>query len=422
MSSVSWHPEEFYTPFFSDSAKERRPSPIRGLFPLEKRPGVISLLAGKPNPDTFPLTSVTFTARSLYDLEKEDSYTISDSALSQALQYSDTSGLPQLLNWLTGLQEKSHGRKVGEGWRVSVGSGSQDVLYKVKPLIHYPEIEVDAQGISSGSLRKIMDEWPINKPKPRVLYTVPYGCNPTGITTAIERRREVLEIARAHNILILEDDPYFYLYFGDQERPPSFFALEAQMGGTVGNVVRFDSFSKVLSAGIRIGFVSGPEPILRAIDMHTATANLQVSSLTQAIVFSLLSDWGYDGFGKHIEHVSQFYRSKRDVFQSAMKRHLDGLAEWEVPVAGMFFWFKLRLPAHAGAPEGDSKELIETKAYENGVLALPGTVFIPNDTKTAYVRASFSLLDEEQVNEALRRLGEHDTGALMAVFDLIAFT
>lgn len=111
---------------------ETDPCVVRSLFPLEKKPGVISLLAGKPNPDTFPFTSVSFTARSPDDPAKEDSYIISGAALSQALQYSDTAGLPQLIDWLTGLQEVSHGRKKGEGWQLSIGSGSQDVIYKVR--------------------------------------------------------------------------------------------------------------------------------------------------------------------------------------------------------------------------------------------------------------------------------------------------
>lgn len=242
------------------------------------------------------------------------------------------------------------------------------------------------------------------------------------MTASTQRRIEVLKTARKHGILILEDDPYFYLYFGSRPRPPSYFALEAQLGGTVGNVLRFDSFSKILSAGMRIGCVTGPEPLLRAIDMHTATANLQVSSLTQAIVHSLLSSWGYDNFKKHTEGVSALYLRKRDIFEAAMKKHLKGLAEWVTPEAGMFFWwvvdvflffnlraydtarFKLLIPATNDAPDGDSEALIRSKALENGVLALPGTVFYPNGTKTPYVRASFSLLEEKDVDEALRRL------------------
>lgn len=158
------------------------------------------------------------------------------------------------------------------------------------------------------------------------------------MTATLERRLEVIKLARAHNILIIEDDPYYYLYFGSRPRPPSYFALEARDGGRTGYVLRFDSFSKILSAGIRIGAVTGPEPLLRAIDMHTATANLQVSSLTQAITYTLMSSWGYDGFCKHTEEVSNLYRMRRDIFENAMKRHLDGLADWDTPEAGMFFW------------------------------------------------------------------------------------
>ena len=158
------------------------------------------------------------------------------------------------------------------------------------------------------------------------------------MTASLERRLEVLKLARAYNILIIEDDPYYYLYFGSRPRPPSYFALEAQEEGRAGHVLRFDSFSKILSAGIRIGAVTGPKPLLRAIDMHTATANLQVSSLTQAIAYTLISSWGYDGFRKHTEEVSNLYRVKRDIFEKVMKRHLEGLADWDTPEAGMFFW------------------------------------------------------------------------------------
>ncbi|KZT67413.1 PLP-dependent transferase [Daedalea quercina L-15889] len=422
-------PIEFYSAFLSDVAKERKPSPIRGLYPLELRPGVISLLAGKPNATTFPFTSVKLTSRSPTDPSKEIETEVSGLALAEGLQYGPTAGLSSLLEWVHGLQEREHGRRKGEGWRVSIGSGSQDVIYKavatmVNPgdavLIECPayagvlpmfqalhcdltEVDTDAQGIKSSSLRSILQNWPESKPRPKVLYTVPYGCNPTGMTATLDRRREVLALAREYNFIILEDDPYYFLYYGDAARYPSYFALELEQA-EVGRVLRFDSLSKILSSGIRIGFASGPEPLLQAIDMHTAVANLQTPSLTQAIAFSLLDAWGYDGFKAHTETVSRFYREKRDVFEGAMRRHLTGLAEWTAPEAGMFFWFKLLLAKDG--EEGDSESLIRTKAYERGVLALPGTVFLPRGGKTAYVRASFSLLGEEEVEEAVKRLRE----------------
>ncbi|KAH7921589.1 PLP-dependent transferase [Leucogyrophana mollusca] len=429
-SAVKQLPEEFYRDFLSIDAKTRKPSPIRGLFPLENRPGVISLLAGKPNDAMFPFTSFNFMVKSPTDTSKEIPVTLDGADLALGLQYGATAGLPRLVEWFTGLQELSHKRKKGEGWRLSVGGGSQDMLYKAVTAIVNPgdpvlvespvyagvlpmfetlhceqiEVETDAEGIRSESLRSILENWPASKPKPKVLYTVPYGCNPTGMTASTPRRKEVLELARVHNFIILEDDPYYYLYFGKAERPPSYFQLELDEP-EVGRVLRFDSLSKILSAGMRIGFASGPKPFLDAIDLHTGTANLQGSHLTQAITLALLEKWGYDNFITHTHNVAAFYKQKRDVFEKALSTHLAGLAEWSTPEAGMFVWFKLLMnPVGDVSAEGDSEDLIRTKAYEGGVLALPGTVFLPDGRKTAYVRASFSLSTEEQVNEALKRL------------------
>lgn len=137
------------------------------------------------------------------------------------------------------------------------------------------EVDTDAKGISASSLRATLEGWSTshpNTPKPKILYTVPYGCNPTGMTASVERRREVLALAREHDILILEDDPYYYLYYGVAPRPPSYFALELEGASErdveVGRVLRFDSLSKILSSGIRIGIASGPEPLITAINRH----------------------------------------------------------------------------------------------------------------------------------------------------------
>ncbi|KAF8591220.1 PLP-dependent transferase [Ramaria rubella] len=400
---------------------------------------MISLLAGKPNPATFPFTSISFTARSPTEPSTEVTYDITGDSLSTALQYGDTKGLSGLIEWVTGLQEYFHGRKKSDDWgafhalvdrgdpvliQTPVYAGvipilqslRADLIGKLHPrrpdfvsLMSFnlmAEVKIDADGPSAVSLRNILDRWPVERRKPRILYTVPCGSNPSGTTASLARRLEILEIVREHNILILEDDPYYYLYFGSSPRPPSYFSLEAQDGGPTGIVLRFDSFSKILSSGLRIGMVTGPVPLLNRIDVHTSSCNIQVSSLTQMLTYTLLSSWGYDGFRRHTETVSELYRAKRDVFENAMRKHLSGLVDWVTPEAGMFFWFKIRLPPASDAPDGDSDALIRTKALEQGVLALPGMAFLPNGTKTAYARASFSLLEEEQVNEALKRLAQ----------------
>lgn len=140
-------PDKYYNSFLSDLAKERKPSPsrsspllfsatlingpVRSLFPLERTPGLISLLAGKPNASTFPFTSLSFNARSPTHPDEESTLTIDGAELEQGLQYGDTAGLKSLLDWIQGLQELNHGRKKDEGWRISIGSGSQDLIFKV---------------------------------------------------------------------------------------------------------------------------------------------------------------------------------------------------------------------------------------------------------------------------------------------------
>ncbi|KAF9021921.1 PLP-dependent transferase [Hymenopellis radicata] len=411
--SVKALPNAFYDDFLSDDAKSRKPSPIRSLLPLEATPGVLSLLAGKPNPTTFPFTSLSFTVRSPVEPGRE-------------VPYGETGGIPALRKWIDELQARVHGRRQGEGWRTTIGSGSQDLICKAVTalvnrgdpiLVESPvyagvipmfqslecdqiEVETDSHGIMSSSLRSILENWPKDKIKPRVLYTVPYGCNPTGMTATLERRKEVLKLAHEYNFLILEDDPYYFLYYGTGPRYPSYFTLELEEA-EVGRVIRFDSLSKVLSAGIRIGYASGPDVIILAMDRHTSTANLQTASLTQVIISSLLRSWGYDQFLAHTEYVADFYRRKRDTFEQAMHRHLTGLAEWVSPEAGMFFWFKLLV----GPPgEEDSESVIRSRAFEKGVIALPGMAFHPNGRKTGYVRASFSTVEDVDIDEAVKRL------------------
>lgn len=170
--------------------------------------------------------------------------------------------------------------------------------------------------------------------------------------------------------------------------------------------MRFDSFSKLLSAGIRLGFATGPKDILHAIDVNTAGANLHTSALAQAIAHSLLSHWGIEGFLSHSRAVSEFYRERRDKFEAAAKKELGDLATWVSPVAGMFLWIDL-------SPGGieDSYSLIRNEALAKGVLAVPGAAFYPSGRKSPHVRVSFSVIDlEDETPEGFRRLASaiHD--------------
>ncbi|KAH9928352.1 pyridoxal phosphate-dependent transferase [Fomitopsis serialis] len=384
---------------------------------------------GETNSETFPITSMQFNIRDpLQPPNGEATMRLIEEELSVGSSTPlATACLPAGVDF--GLQEHLHGRRKGEGWTVTIGAGSQDMIYKgvnalMNPgdvvLVEAPvyagvltifhelnaeilEVNTDGNGVCSHRMREILRIGRHQTETEAVLHG-PVRLNPTGSTTTSERRLEVLALSREHDFFILEDDPYCSLYFGPSNRPPFYFALERDQP-EVGRVLRFDSLSKTISAGLRVGFASGPEPILRVMDLHSAAVNMQPPTFSQVIALKILSAWGYNGF---TAHTAQFYREKRDVFEAAMQRHLAGLAEWTPPEAGMFFWFKLLLnePGSGEEAEGDSEYIIRTTAVERGVLALPGATFYPNPRKTPFVRASFSLLPENQVDEALRRLRE----------------
>ncbi|KAG8794947.1 hypothetical protein FRC12_019737 [Ceratobasidium sp. 428] len=461
------HVYENYARFMARCTTLRTIDGIRGLLPLELQLGVISLLAGKPNPTTFPIEELSITLRSptapqpyqptaSSDSTVLETLTLKNADISTALQYSFTDGIPELRQTLAVFQKNEHGVDVDDvNLQLAMGSGSQDLLYKafssvvdpgdsvlveapvyactsnpsnprsgssrqvsqsdlnISPRIHEisaPEVETDPLGLSISHLRSTLESWPVGKRLPKALYTVPFGCNPTGSTTPLERRKALLELAEEYDFLVFEDDPYFFLYFGSEERPPSYLSLEntliqAHGDGSQRRVVRFDSFSKVFSGGMRIGFVTGPPEIVKAINSHTSAANLQAASTTQAIILAILKHWGPTGFHAHISNIAGFYRAKRDVFDAAMTKHFrpagrEPLAEWTKPEAGLFFWFKLNLPPS----KSDSFHLVRTRALAKGVLAVPGAAFYPSGRKTSHVRAAFSVLGEDDVDEALRRL------------------
>lgn len=119
------------------------------------------------------------------------------------------------------------------------------------------------------------------------------------------------------------------------------------------------------------------------------------------LALTLFNHWGHSGFLEHCERAATFYRRRRDVFAIAAERYLQGRATWELPSAGMFFWLTLLLP-----PGRDSFELLSRQGKENGILAIPGVAFMPNQASSCQLRVSYSLLPEEQMAEACRRIAK----------------
>jgi len=415
-----------YEDYLSTRSRLREPSAIRALQPLLSIPGMISLGGGMPNFSTFPFTKFTAELKDGTVLEFSG-----EKALTECLQYSVTGGLPRLVKHLEELQMKEHSPPSGKA-RLCVTTGSQDGLSKafdmllnpgesllvesatysgslafLKPLgVKLVPVAMEDGHLKPGSLRSILANWSesADGPRPKVLYTIPTGANPTGGSLSLEEKMEMYVVAREYDVLIMEDDPYHFMQYPGpgEKRTRSFLSMDVD-----GRVLRFDSFSKLLSSGMRLGFATGPAPLIERIELHTQASNLHTAGIPQAFVAALFDHWAannngssYEGFIMHVDSIAEFYRERRDVFIDSCEKHLTGLATWTRPTAGMFVWFKL-----IGVK--DSWPLIKEKAVDKKVLFVPGQSFATPDTEPSpYVRAAFSTATFEDMDEAIRRFAE----------------
>ncbi|OTA98388.1 hypothetical protein M426DRAFT_258948 [Hypoxylon sp. CI-4A] len=410
------------TPLLSKRVQRYAPGAIRRLLPLENLPGMISLVAGKPNPEMFPFEKITLSLKG----SNQEIVLTQEDGLVDGLQYGLPGGNSDLVEWFEEFQSELHGIRRNQEWACCIGNGSQELIHRTFQVLTDPGDQVlietynrgavgflqaegyeifqattDRYGLDPSELERSLSRWPTNQSYPKLLYTIPTGSNPTGRSCPEWRKIEILRLAKKFNFMILEDDAYYFLNFEDElnGKPRSYLALEQEINGETGRVIRLDSMSKIVSAGMRLGVLTGPLPIVRNVIKLTENFNLQPSSTTQMLALSLFQHWGHAGFIEHCAKASDFYRQKRDVFSAAAEMHLKYRATWDVPTAGMFFWLTLRLP-----PGEDTFELLSTKGMECGLLAIPGVAFMPDNRKTYQMRASFSLINEEQAYEACRRI------------------
>ena len=173
--------------------------------------------------------------------------------------------------------------------------------------------------------------------------------------------------------------------------------------------MRFDSFSKLISSGLRVGFATGPPELVQRMELHQQATSLHPSGLSQAVCAALLSRWGESGFEEHVEKVTSLYRKQRDAALLSCSRHLDGLASWTSPSAGMFLWISL-----VGCK--DTASLVRDKLGPAKVLMVPGESFTSTESarerssdalrpNSSFVRASYSTASPADMDIAFNRLG-----------------
>ncbi|XP_048186569.1 kynurenine/alpha-aminoadipate aminotransferase, mitochondrial [Perognathus longimembris pacificus] len=417
-----------YTRFLTARSRSRQSSPIRATADLlgKASKSLISLAPGYPNPNTFPFKTATIT------VENGTHIHFDEKLMHRALQYSESSGIPELLSWVKQLQIKLHNPPTvhyppSQGQMdICITSGCQDGLCKVFEMIINPgdtillneplysgtiqaitplganiiNVPGDEHGIIPSSLREILSKWKPEDSKdpkkktPKFLYTIPNGSNPTGNSLTADRKKDIYELARKYDFLIIEDDPYYFIQF-NKPWAPTFLSMDVD-----GRVIRADSFSKVLSSGLRIGFLTGPKPLIERIVLHSQVSVMNTCTFAQLMVSQLLHQWGEEGFWAHVHRTIEFYRSQRDAIVRAADKWLSGLAEWHVPKAGMFLWIKIK-----GIP--DVKQLIGKKALEKEILLITGSAFyIDSSAPSPYFRACFSLVSPEQMDIVFQKLAQ----------------
>ncbi|XP_064087840.1 kynurenine/alpha-aminoadipate aminotransferase, mitochondrial-like isoform X2 [Macrobrachium nipponense] len=412
-----------YLRFLNDIASERKESLLRVTFNEQNESaGIIKMGGGMPNPKLSPIREGSLT------LADGRMITLNEPLMEEALQYGSSTGYGPLMKQIESLTQRFHAPPCWPNTMMFVTAGSLSGLsLAIEAMIskgdyiiidnpcypgtlaitdpykpRYLGVEADADGMNPESLRSVLSPWNPQKAReathgvPKFLYTNPNGCNPTGGVTTTERKKEIYKIASEYNIIILEDDPYYFLQFRDQKDfPPSYLSLDVD-----GRVIRFDSFSKSLSAGLRVGYITGPQPLIKRLNYHQQCSVSHASMLSQVIISEILRLMGEDGFLEHVRKVQEFYRSQRDKMLDAATKHLSGLCQWDVPAGGMFFWMKV-----VGVKDTLklTKKLSETKR----VIVIPGVGFLPQENQASpYIRISFSTATKQEMDEGFRRIAE----------------
>lgn len=377
----------------SQAAREIPSSAIRDLLALTARPDVISLAGGLPAADLMPRDRIAQAAAA---------------ALTEpaAIQYGETAGTARLRRVIAAQETARCGREIrAEG--VVVTSGSQQALDLLARAVLDPGDVVVVEDpayvgalqvfraaradlrpvpLDAGGMRvDVLAEQLAAGLRPVLVHTVASFHNPRGVTLTAQRRRALAGLAERYGFLVVEDDPYGLLAFDEQ--PPTPIAAHS------GRVVRLGSASKVLAPALRVGWMSGPAPLLAAVELLKQATDLCTSALTQTIAADLLADTAW--FDAHVRTVAAAVASRARAFTAAVAEHLPAAA-CTTPTGGMFCWLDL--------PAGTGTAALLPRALERGVGFVPGSAFSVAAPAPDSLRCCYASHPEGVIAEAVRRL------------------
>jgi DNA-binding transcriptional MocR family regulator len=391
---------------FADRLNNVETSAIRELFKLLGKPGIISFAGGFPDAAMFDVDGI---GQAVNQALREESGT--------ALQYGATEGYQPLREQL-GAFMAAKGAVVAPD-ELIVTTGSQQALDLVgktlinpgdKVVVEGPTFlatiqcfrlygaqviaaPIDEHGVKTDELEQLMAEH-----RPKFVYLIPTFGNPSGATLSLARRNKVLELAVRYQTPVVEDDPYGDLYFGVAP-PPSLLALSAQVSGSRDWLVHCGSLSKVLSPGLRLGWMIAPPELLARATMCKQFSDANTSTFAQTTAAQYLKA---GRMSATLAHVRQVYAGRAQAMGQALQRELGGAIEFTQPGGGLFFWARL---TGADGKLRDAGEFAR-RAIEKGVAFVPGAPFYASNPDRSTLRLSFATADVAKIEEGVARLGQ----------------
>jgi len=382
-------------------------SAIRELFKLLGQPGIISFAGGFPDSAMFDVEGIA-----------QASQKVLRDAPGSALQYGATEGFMPLreelakfmaLKGVTGLDPQE----------LIVTTGSQQALDLVGKTLLEPGdvalveaptflatiqcfklygpkvlgVPIDEHGVRVDILEEM-----IKVHRPKIVYLVPTFGNPSGALLSLDRRLKVLELARDTQTVIVEDDPYGDLYFGDTP-PPSLLALSDQVPGSREWLVHAGSLSKVLSPGLRVGWLIAPSELLAKATMCKQFSDAHTSTFAQATAADYLQSGRMPAT---LNKVRSVYAQRAKTMAQCLNQSLGEKISFSQPLGGLFFWARLT-GANAGPKDGAA---FAKSAIAQGVAFVPGAPFYANDPDHSTLRLSFATSDEKLIEEGIARLSK----------------
>lgn len=389
-----------YEKFYSDRVKPMKGSAIREMFKRMADPSIISLAGGNPASELFPGAELAQIAHKI----------LCENPVG-ALQYGTTDGLLAMRECAKERAKKVNSVKEDDQILIMTGA-NQGIDLTAKALINKGDkiivespsfigslnafrtyecelvgVEVEEDGMNIEALEEALK----SNENVKMIYTIPTFQNPTGTTMSFEKRKKLIELANRYDVLVLEDNPYGDLRFKGED-----IATIKSMD-TDGRVVYAGSFSKILSPGMRLGYLIGSPEILGKIEILKQVNDVHTPVLTQMMCVEFMKQYNIDDY---IEKNRELYGKKCKVMLDAMEKYFPkGKVLWTVPDGGIFMWCE--------CPELEDISAVVDKALEKKVAIVPGSNFaIDNKLPSNQFRLNYSSATPEKIEEGIRRLGE----------------